>query len=361
LKKNKIEFEGDLMYLYPTNKPDVKFTLDREDYDKIKDYCWSMAKGEFLKSYYNKKYIKLTDLLLGDFIDNNYIVYNDDNNFNLCKNNIIINNKIEIYNDYIILYSANTKDKYIIDIDDYEKIKKYRWNVGTLGIINSCINNKNISLKQFIKPYDNKYNIINFIDNNIYNYRKNNLIICQKNNFNKPKSGKIIIFPSFLIAIPDNTNNKFIFPLEMLEIFKKYSFFESDKNYLKLSIDSKKYFAHHFVIGNPLNKKYFVVDHINRNTYFNLKYNLRIVPKGFNNQNKNILSNNKTGFIGVKKFKTKWNSCIGYKNKEITIGCYKNIIDAAKAYDKKALELYGENAITNEKLGRYEIYYNKNL
>ena len=42
------------------------------------------------------------------------------------------------------------------------------------------------------------------------------------------------------------------------------------------------------------------------------------------------------------------------KSKAFYLGVYENIIDAAKAYDAKLIELYGEeNIMTNKKLGLY--------
>ena len=59
---------------------------------------------------------------------------------------------------------------------------------------------------------------------------------------------------------------------------------------------------------------------------------------------------NKTSkYIGVciNKGRTKWRATIFYHNKQYSLGEYYNEEDAARAYDKKAFEFYGESARLN--------------
>lgn len=68
---------------------------------------------------------------------------------------------------------------------------------------------------------------------------------------------------------------------------------------------------------------------------------------------------NKTGFKGVQghgiKFKYGFSSAISYKNQRIYIGLFKTNWEAAEAYDKKAIELFGEGALTNKKIKIMEL------
>lgn len=102
-----------------------------------------------------------------------------------------------------------------------------------------------------------------------------------------------------------------------------------------------------------------MVDHKNRNTFDNRKENLRLCTPAQNQQNRNIPKDNKTGYKGVliDKSCTKtltFRASITHKRKSLHLGSYRCAIEAAKAYDKKALELFGEFALTNKMLGLYE-------
>ena len=91
----------------------------------------------------------------------------------------------------------------------------------------------------------------------------------------------------------------------------------------------------------------FVVDHADNNKLNNQKSNLRICTYSQNLANRKIFSTNTTGYKGVsidKKCKhRKWYAQIKCK----VIGYFDNPIDAARAYDAKALEMYGDFARLN--------------
>ena len=92
------------------------------------------------------------------------------------------------------------------------------------------------------------------------------------------------------------------------------------------------------------------IDHKNRNGLDNRKENLRLTTDSLNNMNKGIQKNNTSGYRGVslhKKYK-KWRSTIQINKRVIHIGYFCNIEEAVLAYNKKALELYGEYAYLNK-------------
>lgn len=90
-------------------------------------------------------------------------------------------------------------------------------------------------------------------------------------------------------------------------------------------------------------------DHINRNTIDNRKINLRICTPAENVRNSKKSKNNTSGFTGASwsKDKKKWVARIVFNYKQIIIGYFKNKREAAKAYDRKAIELFGEFARIN--------------
>jgi len=95
-------------------------------------------------------------------------------------------------------------------------------------------------------------------------------------------------------------------------------------------------------------------DHINRNKLDNRKKNLRFATRQQNSANrtanrKKIKSNNP--YKGVHKEprnkNKKWIARIWFYNNHIYLGGFHTKIEAAKAYDVKAKELFGEYACLN--------------
>jgi hypothetical protein len=91
-----------------------------------------------------------------------------------------------------------------------------------------------------------------------------------------------------------------------------------------------------------------VVDHIDGNGLNNTRGNLRICTKKQNIYNRK--GRGKTSqYKGIcrQKQSKKWYAQIKYNGKQIHLGCFEREIDAAKAYDEKALQLFGEFAYLN--------------
>lgn len=109
-------------------------------------------------------------------------------------------------------------------------------------------------------------------------------------------------------------------------------------------------FKMHRVILKLSDRKIFV-DHIDGNGLNNQKSNLRKSTCADNRRNS---KGNKIGssmYKGVfwNKENKKWRSKIGFNGEKIFIGDFTNEIECAKAYDKKAMELFGEFAYLNFK------------
>ncbi|GAB4486607.1 MAG: hypothetical protein OHK0019_00560 [Saprospiraceae bacterium] len=87
------------------------------------------------------------------------------------------------------------------------------------------------------------------------------------------------------------------------------------------------------------------VDHKNGNGLDNRRENLRVCTRSFNNANSKTPKDNKSGHKGVcwDKERKRWAVRIGRKH----IGRYKDLRDAALAYNKAAIEIYGEFARIN--------------
>ena len=93
-------------------------------------------------------------------------------------------------------------------------------------------------------------------------------------------------------------------------------------------------------------------DHKNGDGLDNRRCNIRICTSRENSQNRKKDRTGKQRFKGVhflteKNFTHPYLAHIGFNGKTIKIGTFKTDKEAAKAYDKKAIELFGEFARTN--------------
>ena len=96
------------------------------------------------------------------------------------------------------------------------------------------------------------------------------------------------------------------------------------------------------------------VDHINGDPLDNRKQNLRICTRAQNSQNKKLRCDSKSGFKGVwERAPGRYLAYIGDpgtaypKKRRIRLGTYPTAEEAARAYDAKAKELFGEFAYLN--------------
>lgn len=104
-----------------------------------------------------------------------------------------------------------------------------------------------------------------------------------------------------------------------------------------------------------------VVDHIDGNGLNNSKSNLRICTQAQNVYNNRPKLNTSSKYKGVSfnKNEGKWKVTIKCKGEHFHLGWFRDEKKAARAYDKKAAELFGEFAYLNfpKKLGRIETDY----
>lgn len=91
------------------------------------------------------------------------------------------------------------------------------------------------------------------------------------------------------------------------------------------------------------------IDHINGDGLDNRRQNLRIVTPQMNQANSRKRTEGTSRFKGVcwHSQGKKWRASIVINNRQIHLGLFTDEIEAARAYDKKALELFGEHACLN--------------
>lgn len=92
-------------------------------------------------------------------------------------------------------------------------------------------------------------------------------------------------------------------------------------------------------------------DHRDNNGLNNQRYNLRESTHDQNQRNTSYQKNNIFKYKGVSwhKARKKYRARISFNGKEFHLGLFEDIIEAAKAYDEKAKELFGEFAWLNFK------------
>ncbi|MDD5543925.1 MAG: HNH endonuclease signature motif containing protein [Acidobacteriia bacterium] len=117
--------------------------------------------------------------------------------------------------------------------------------------------------------------------------------------------------------------------------------------YFVVTIDGKIYLAHRLIflwmVGRWPKE---LIDHIDRNGLNNRWGNLREASKAQNGANAKLSKANKTGYKGVyfaKKHK-KWSASIHVNHKSRNLGLFKSAIEASKAYQRAAVEAFGEFA-----------------
>lgn len=91
------------------------------------------------------------------------------------------------------------------------------------------------------------------------------------------------------------------------------------------------------------------VDHVNGNRLDNRRCNLRFATRTENNANSKLRVGCTSVFKGVFHHKhcDRWWAYIGNKGKRLSLGYYKTEIDAARAYNAAALEVFGDFARLN--------------
>lgn len=104
---------------------------------------------------------------------------------------------------------------------------------------------------------------------------------------------------------------------------------------------------HRIILGITDSK--IIIDHIDHNGLNNQRHNLRICTYSQNACNRNPYRNTSSKYKGVTFYKKtgKWRSVIRYNKKTYSIGSFDTEIEAAIAYNKKAIVMFGNFAGLN--------------
>lgn len=120
----------------------------------------------------------------------------------------------------------------------------------------------------------------------------------------------------------------------------------SGKPYVRTEIDKKTTYLHRFIVSGivflPPTMK---VDHRSTDTLDNQRPNLRVASHDQNNLNR--CGFGISGYKGVSMDRRLWRARLTFEGVEHRLGHFKDKKEAARAYDAKAHELFGEFAWLN--------------
>lgn len=139
------------------------------------------------------------------------------------------------------------------------------------------------------------------------------------------------------VAIVDDEDFEYLSQWKWCAAFMTRNFYAAKS--ISINGQRKVILMHRFIL-NP--EKNMVVDHINGNTLDNRRENLRICTPRENSRNRKKRTISKNKYKGVANSNGKFIARI-----EIHLGTFENEIDAAKAYNEAAKNLFGDFAKLN--------------
>jgi hypothetical protein len=126
-------------------------------------------------------------------------------------------------------------------------------------------------------------------------------------------------------------------------IIGMYKFHIDANGYVRTKIEGKHVYLHVLIIGDTE----LDIDHWDRNKLNNTRSNLRLATRSQNQFNRSKNKNNTSGYKGVTANNNKWIARIRIAGNRFNLGTYETLEEAARAYDKAAIELQGEFALLN--------------
>ncbi len=377
-----------------------------EDYDNVNKYKWYMRKTNgpiYAHGPVNGKDISMHQFIMGkaekgfvidhknhNGLDNqrqnlNFITYSA-NSQNRIKKKNTINNYIGVKKEGVKFCTTHCRKRIGLfeteleaakHYDKYVKIKYKNSCITNFPVSDSDINGLTLDDLILIKPkksgLPDNINMVKINDDIKYYARKNYNCVQYKSKIVKTLKEAIeelklinnkietikenLLNDHYKKPIERNQNNEAIIILKNKNNENVGECIVDDKYWHELSLYkwnistcgyaiSDNIIMHRFIM-KKINKNIEIIDHINHNRIDNRVSNLRSVNHMINAHNKLKRKNCTSKYIGVHKSGNKWIAQINYNYKHINLGTFDNEIDAAKEYNKKAIEFYKEYANLN--------------
>jgi hypothetical protein len=111
----------------------------------------------------------------------------------------------------------------------------------------------------------------------------------------------------------------------------------------------RQVFMHREIMGLTFSDKEKIVDHINRDTLDNRRFNLRVCSTRQNSWNTRASTGGTSAYKGVSWNKQRgvWTAIITIDKKQFYLGSFNSEVEAALAYNKMASKYFGEFAYLN--------------
>ena len=161
----------------------TEFIFDIDAYDNIKDWNWFHHR-DAIEGNRGKERLSLAKAVLGLY-DRADPVIRIEKTFDYRKSNLYANNT---YIDQGNYYDVVTIDgrAFMIDKDDYDKVKKFRWYLNTQNYPEAVKNGKLYRVHRYVMGLDEKFTydrVVDHINRNTLDNRKCNLrIVSQAEN-----------------------------------------------------------------------------------------------------------------------------------------------------------------------------------
>lgn len=386
--------------------------VDKEDYDNVTQYSWCKSTEGYANGSINKVQIRMHHFIFGkapkgqvvDHINGNKIDNRRENLRFATKslNGHNISKQAGTSSQYKGVYRNKQKNKWTCNLriegkqyclgafdEEIEAAKKYDTFVllhfGKDARTNNLVKYediKDIDINTLIKKKnkivnkdlpDNIYRVDNYYCVNILykkiKYRKivsslelaiktleefqKTINEIKKKEIEEHYNQEILRNENGDAIIPIRNKNKDIVDYLIVSDDKWHEcmlyFWSKIRQYYRTTINGKMKKIHHFVMdidgGDDI-----LVDHIDSNPLNNKNDNLRLSNNTNNNHNRVKKPNCSSKYFGVSfnKSRNKFRASIRKNGQTYHIGNFTNEIDAAKAYNDKAIELYGDYANLNK-------------